>query len=81
MSNHSPAIRHTLSPARHSSGASSVSHQVLEQLEHFEIDPHSPFGQELGALAARLYDCQGSVDALWNAPAGDSKAIWAALEQ
>ena len=32
---------------------------------------------ELGLAGVAVW----SVDALWNAPAGDGKAIWAALEQ
>lgn len=66
MSNLQAITQPLLAPARHSSTASDVAEQVAEQLAHFEIDPRSAFGQELGALAGRLYDCQGNVDALWN---------------
>jgi len=38
---------------------------VAEQLEHFGIDGASPFGQTLGRIAERLYDCEADVERLW----------------
>lgn len=66
MSTDNLAQGRLLSPVRKTTKATNAQDLVSEQLEHFGIDPESPFGRELGELAERLYGCQGSVDALWD---------------
>lgn len=54
-----------LSPRRNSSDAGTLSELVEEQLQHFQIDSNTEFGQAISALAKRLYESQGDIDALW----------------
>jgi O-acetylhomoserine/O-acetylserine sulfhydrylase-like pyridoxal-dependent enzyme len=55
----------SLSPVRKSSTAKDLDGLVAEQLQHFQIDPDSEFGQHLAKLVASLLQSQGSVDELW----------------
>lgn len=55
----------TLSPVRNSSAAGAIDELVAEQLAHFHIDGDSALGRHLAQIAQSLYQCQGSVDALW----------------
>ncbi len=61
-----PAAR-ILSPRRKTTQATSLHELALEQLEHFHIDPRSPTGQPLLALAEKLYSAHGDVMDLWEA--------------
>ncbi len=54
-----------LSPRRNTSNAEDLEGLVAEQLDHFSIDPDSPFGSRLAQLAERMYASKGDVDALW----------------
>ncbi len=55
----------TLSPRRNTTRAADVPQLVAEQLLHFGIDAASPFGQTLGRIAERLYECEADVERLW----------------
>lgn len=61
-----PAAR-LLSPRRKSTQATTLHELALEQLAHFHIDPASPTGEPLLALAEKLYAAHGDVMALWEA--------------
>ena len=61
-----PAAR-ILSPRRKTTQATSLHELAVEQLEHFNIDPKSPAGQPLLALAEKLYGAHGDVMDLWEA--------------
>jgi O-acetylhomoserine (thiol)-lyase len=61
-----PAAR-ILSPRRKTTQATSLHELAVEQLEHFHIDPQSPTGQPLLALAEKLYAAHGDVMDLWEA--------------
>lgn len=61
-----PAAR-ILSPRRKTTQATSLHELAVEQLEHFNIDPQSPAGQPLLALAEKLYGAHGDVMDLWEA--------------
>ena len=61
-----PAAR-ILSPRRKTTQATSLHELAVEQLEHFNIDPKSPTGQPLLALAEKLYGAHGDVMDLWDA--------------
>ncbi len=61
-----PAAR-ILSPRRKTTQATTLRELALEQLEHFGIDPRSPVGQPLLALAEKLYASHGDVIELWEA--------------
>src|SRR5258708_16896055 len=61
-----PAAR-ILSPRRKTTQATSLHELAVEQLEHFHIDPKSPTGQPLLALAEKLYAAHGDVMDLWEA--------------
>ena len=61
-----PAAR-ILSPRRKTTQADSLHGLALEQLAHFNIDPQSPIGQPLLALAEKLYASHGDVMDLWEA--------------
>jgi O-acetylhomoserine/O-acetylserine sulfhydrylase-like pyridoxal-dependent enzyme len=62
-----PPPARILSPRRKTTQATSLHGLALEQLEHFHIDPESPTGQPLLALAEKLYAAHGDVMALWAA--------------
>ena len=61
-----PAAR-LLSPRRKTTQATTLHKLAVEQLEHFHIDPKSPAGQPLLALAEKLYGAHGDVMDLWEA--------------
>ena len=61
-----PAAR-LLSPRRKTTRAGTVHELALEQLHHFHVDPASPVGRPLLALAEKLYGAHGDVMALWDA--------------
>lgn len=61
-----PAAR-LLSPRRKTTRATSVRELALEQLQHFNLDPRSPIGRPLLALAEKLYASHGDVMDLWAA--------------
>ena len=54
-----------LSPRRNTTQATDIGGLVQEQLAHFAIEPDTPFGRQLGAIATHLYTCQHEVDLLW----------------
>lgn len=54
-----------LSPRRKTTTATSAPELVAEQLEHFGIDPASPFGKSLARVAGRLYEIDGDLQQLW----------------
>jgi O-acetylhomoserine (thiol)-lyase len=56
-----------LSPRRKTTQATTLHELAVEQLEHFHIDPKSPAGQPLLALAEKLYAAHGDVMDLWEA--------------
>ena len=59
-----PAMR-KLSPLRNSTQAIDIAGLVREQLAHFGIDPATSFGQQVSAVAERLYASQADVEQLW----------------
>ncbi|MDP2136256.1 MAG: PLP-dependent transferase [Candidatus Didemnitutus sp.] len=61
-----PAAK-TLSPRRKTTQATTLHELALEQLQHFGIDPKSPAGVPLLALAEKLYGSHGDVMDLWDA--------------
>ncbi len=67
MSDQNTRFQHakSLSPVRNSSSATDIRGLVSEQLEHFQIDRESDLGRSLAQVAENLYECQGSVDDLW----------------
>ena len=54
-----------LSPRRRSTTGDDAETLVAEQLAHFHIDPASPYGQALGRIVGRLYECSADMDRLW----------------
>ena len=54
-----------LSPRRKTTQATTLAGLAREQLEHFHIDPASPVGRPLGALAEKLYAAHGDLMDLW----------------
>jgi O-acetylhomoserine (thiol)-lyase len=62
---HSAVEARLLSPLRKTSRASSTRALALEQLVHFNIDPRSPTGRPLLALAEKLYGAHGDIMELW----------------
>lgn len=54
-----------LSPKRNSSTASSAAELAAEQLEHFNIDASSEYGQTLQHVVQRMYESQNDVSRLW----------------
>ena len=54
-----------LSPKRNSSSATTLDELVHEQLQHFNIDPHSDFGESLAGVVGNLYRAQNDVETLW----------------
>lgn len=61
-----PAAR-ILSPRRKTTRATTLHELAVEQLVHFNLDPRSPVGQPLLALAEKLYAAHGDVLDLWEA--------------
>lgn len=61
-----PAAR-LLSPLRKTTHATTLHELALEQLRHFNLDPHSAVGRPLLALAEKLYASHGDVMDLWEA--------------
>ena len=55
-----------LSPLRKTTRATSVEALVDEQLRHFSLDPGSPLGRELAALAGHVYRANESMHGLWD---------------
>lgn len=55
-----------LSPLRSTTAATSVPALAAEQLQHFGIDPATPFGQSMQRIAERLYGCASDLDELWS---------------
>jgi O-acetylhomoserine/O-acetylserine sulfhydrylase-like pyridoxal-dependent enzyme len=55
-----------LSPLRKTTRATSVEALVDEQLRHFSLDPASPLGRELAALAGHVYRANESLHGLWD---------------
>ncbi|MDP1581469.1 MAG: PLP-dependent transferase [Candidatus Didemnitutus sp.] len=62
-----PPAAKVLSPRRKTTQATTVNELALEQLQHFSIDPQSPVGRPLLALAEKLYGSHGDLMALWEA--------------
>ncbi|MDQ5977080.1 MAG: O-acetylhomoserine (thiol)-lyase [Verrucomicrobiota bacterium] len=62
---HAVAEARLLSPRRKTSRATTTRALALEQLAHFSIDPRSPTGRPLLALAEKLYAAHGDVMELW----------------
>lgn len=54
-----------LSPRRNSSTADSVEELVLDQLQHFGVDPNSEYGQTLSKVVKRMYESQNDIEQLW----------------
>src|SRR4051812_8051557 len=54
-----------LSPRRRSTTGEDAETLVAEQLAHFHIDPASPYGEALGRIVGRLYECSADMDRLW----------------
>ncbi len=54
-----------LSPRRKSTAAKDIPELADEQLGHFGIDPHSPYGQAMRHACLSLYQTQGDVQQLW----------------
>jgi cystathionine beta-lyase/cystathionine gamma-synthase len=61
-----PAAR-ILSPRRKTTRATTLHELAVEQLVHFNLDPRSPVGQPLLALAEKLYAAHGDMMDLWEA--------------
>lgn len=59
------SVMKELSPRRNSSQAASLDELVAEQLTHFGLDPATPFGETLGRVTRRLYECLPDMDHLW----------------
>lgn len=54
-----------MSPRRNSSDAESLDELVLDQLQHFNINPASEYGQTLQAIVQRMYETQQDIEQLW----------------
>lgn len=54
-----------LSPKRNSSTATSAAELAAEQLEHFNIDASSEYGQTLLHVVQKMYESQSDVSKLW----------------
>ncbi|MFP2768610.1 trans-sulfuration enzyme family protein [Oceanisphaera sp. KMM 10153] len=59
------SVNPELSPRRHSSQAKDEQALVTEQLQHFGIDPDSPYGQHLGQAVLNLNRTNQDIHALW----------------
>ncbi|MBM4336174.1 MAG: Cys/Met metabolism pyridoxal-phosphate-dependent enzyme, partial [Deltaproteobacteria bacterium] len=55
-----------LSPLRKTTRATSVEGLVDEQLRHFSLDPASPLGRELAAVAGHVYRANQAMHGLWD---------------
>ena len=55
-----------LSPLRKTTRATSVEALVDEQLRHFSLDPSSPLGRELAAVAGHVYRANQAMHGLWD---------------
>lgn len=64
-----------ISPRRRTTGASDIAGLVREQLEHFGVDPQSPYGQKLSALAASVYQTNADLRALWDLHAAELSGL------
>lgn len=54
-----------LSPRRNSSKAETLDELVLDQLEHFGVDPNSEYGSTLSKVVQRMYESQHDIERLW----------------
>ena len=54
-----------LSPRRNSSTAETLDELVHEQLNHFGIDPDSPYGSTMCDIVRRMYENQSDIERLW----------------
>jgi O-acetylhomoserine/O-acetylserine sulfhydrylase-like pyridoxal-dependent enzyme len=54
-----------LSPQRNSTTATTLEELVEQQLIYFGIEPKSEYGQTLGRVVRRMYECQDDVEHLW----------------
>ncbi|MDJ0839484.1 MAG: aminotransferase class I/II-fold pyridoxal phosphate-dependent enzyme [Acidobacteriota bacterium] len=54
-----------LSPRRKSTEAENLEQLAREQLEHFGLDPESPYGRAMFDTALSLYRAKGDVSRLW----------------
>lgn len=59
------SVNPELSPRRHSSQAQDEQALVTEQLQHFGIDPDSPYGRHLGRAVLNLNRTNQDIHALW----------------
>ncbi|WP_198650129.1 trans-sulfuration enzyme family protein [Zobellella maritima] len=59
------SVNPELSPRRHSSQAQDEQALVTEQLQHFGIDPDSPYGRRLGQAVLNLNRTNQDIHALW----------------
>src|SRR2546421_9302779 len=59
-----------LSPRRRSTTGEDAETLVAEQLAHFHIDPASTYGEALGRIVGRLYECSADMDRLWRVAFG-----------
>lgn len=54
-----------LSPQRNSTTSTTLEELVEQQLYYFGIDQRSEFGETLGRIVRRMYECQDDVEHLW----------------
>lgn len=54
-----------LSPRRNTSQANTVDGLVVEQLQHFGIDPQSEYGEAMAGIVQRMYEAQDDIERLW----------------
>lgn len=54
-----------LSPQRNSTTATTLDELVDQQLHYFGIEPNTEYGQTLGRIVRRMYECQDDVEHLW----------------
>ena len=54
-----------LSPLRSTTSAQTPQALAAEQLEHFGIDPKTPFGKSLANISERLYHSANDLDQIW----------------
>ena len=54
-----------LSPRRNTSQATNAHELAVEQLEHFNIDPETEYGEHLLRVVERMYESQGDIESLW----------------
>jgi O-acetylhomoserine/O-acetylserine sulfhydrylase-like pyridoxal-dependent enzyme len=58
-------IMRSMSPKRKSTQLCDADALVAEQLAHYHIDPRSDFGELLGGIVKRLYECNADLNRLW----------------